>query len=68
MTYVNHCEEYVKVAKKHYVYEKNFHNKVLTEAEYKFSLAMDSEYELLIHNKVHNYKLEPIVHSKLKDH
>ena len=26
MTHIYYCEEYVKVAKKHYVYEKNLHN------------------------------------------
>ena len=65
-TYVNYCEEYVKVVEKHYVYEKNFHNKFLSEAENEFSLAMHTEYEFLIHNKVHNYKLEPELRSELK--
>ena len=39
--------------------------KVFTEAKIEFSLAMDMEYELVIHNKVHNYKLEPELRSEL---
>ena len=38
----------------------------LSEAQYEFSLAMHTEYEFLIHNKVHNYKLEPELRLELK--
>ena len=58
--------QYEKVAEKHYVYEKNFHKKFFALAENDFRMSMDMEYELVIHNKVHKYKLEPAILSDLK--